>query len=99
VDDVVEANLAAADAPADACSGRAYNIAGDRSYTLLELLEELGSILGVAVNPEHTAPRAGDVRHSSADVTAAQRDLGWQPTVGLSEGLRRTVDWFALRTG
>lgn len=99
VDDVVEANLAAAKAPAEACSGRAYNIAGDRSYTLLELLEELGTILGVEVNPEHTDPRAGDVRHSSADLTAAARDLGWQPTVSLADGLRRTVEWFALRAG
>jgi UDP-glucose 4-epimerase len=99
VDDVVEANLAAAGAPGEVCSGRAYNIAGDRSYTLLELLDELGSILGVEVNPEHTNPRPGDIRHSSADVTAAARDLGWQPNVGFSDGLRRTVDWFALRAG
>ena len=99
VDDVVEANLAAAEAPAEACSGRAYNIAGDRSHTLLDLLEELGSILGVEVNSEHTGPRAGDIRHSSADVTAAARDLGWRPTVSFSDGLRRTVDWFALRAG
>jgi UDP-glucose 4-epimerase len=97
VDDVVEANLAAFEAPAEACSGRAYNIAGSRSCTLLDLLEELAVILGVEVDPQHTAPRAGDVRHSSADLTAAARDLGWQPTVGLAEGLRRTVDWFTLR--
>jgi nucleoside-diphosphate-sugar epimerase len=99
VDDVVQANLAAVDAPSETCSGRAYNIAGDRSYTLLELLEELGSILGVEAIAEHTGPRPGDIRHSSADVTAAARDLGWRPTVSFSEGLRRTVDWFALRAG
>lgn len=99
VDDVVEANLAAATTPAESCTGRAYNIAGDHSYTLLELLEELGTILGVEVDPEHTAPRAGDVRHSSADLTAARRDLGWHPTVSLADGLRRTVDWFAVRSG
>src|SRR5205823_13453070 len=94
VDDVVEANLAAAAAPAEACTGKAYNIAGSQSYTLLELLDELGKILGVDVNPEHTAPRAGDVRHSSARLTAAARDLDWQPTVTLADGLRRTVNWF-----
>jgi UDP-glucose 4-epimerase len=99
VDDVVEANLAAAEAPAESCSGKAYNIAGRSSSTLLELLDELGAILGVEVDPEHTSLRAGDVRHSSADLTAAARDLGWQPTVSLADGLRRTVDWFALRTG
>jgi nucleoside-diphosphate-sugar epimerase len=99
IDDVVAANLAAAEAPAEACSGKVYNIAGSSVHTLLQLLDELGSILGVEVDPEHTAPRAGDIRHSSADVTAAARDLGWKPTVVLADGLRRTVDWFAARTG
>jgi UDP-N-acetylglucosamine/UDP-N-acetyl-alpha-D-glucosaminouronate 4-epimerase len=97
VDDVVAANLAAVAAPAESCSGKAYNIAGDTSYTLLELLAEIAVILGVEAEPEHTAPRAGDVRHSSADLSAAARDLGWHPTVSLPDGLRRTVDWFALR--
>jgi UDP-glucose 4-epimerase len=97
VDDVVEANLAAAAAGAEDCSGKAYNVAGSASYTLLELLAELAAILGIEVDPEHTAPRAGDVRHSSADLTAAARDLGWRPTVSLPDGLRRTADWFALR--
>jgi nucleoside-diphosphate-sugar epimerase len=99
IDDVVAANLAAAIAPAEACSGKAYNIAGSSVCTLLELLDELGAILGVKIDPEHTAPRAGDVRHSSAALTAAASDLGWQPKVSLTEGLRRTVDWFALRAG
>ncbi|MEA2686954.1 MAG: UDP-glucose 4-epimerase [Actinomycetota bacterium] len=97
IDDVVEANLAAAAAPARACSGKAYNIAGSHSYTLIQLLEEVGSILGVKVDPEHTDPRAGDIRHSSADLTAAAHDLGWAPTIDISDGLRRTVDWFAGR--
>ena len=97
VDDVVAANLAAARAAAEVCSGKAYNVAGETSYTLLQLLGELGEIFGVETDPEHTAPRAGDVRHSAADLTAAARDLGWQPTVSLGDGLRRTVDWFAVR--
>jgi UDP-N-acetylglucosamine/UDP-N-acetyl-alpha-D-glucosaminouronate 4-epimerase len=99
IDDVVVANLAAATAPAEKCSGGAYNIAGNTSYTLLQLLDELGAILGVAVDPEFTAPRAGDIRHSSADLTAAARDLGWAPSVTLPDGLLRTVDWFAGRSG
>ena len=99
IDDVVAANLAAATAPADVCSGKAYNIAGSTTHTLLELLDELGAILDVEVDPEHTAPRAGDIRHSSADLTAAARDLGWQPQVDLTDGLRRTVAWFAARSG
>jgi UDP-glucose 4-epimerase len=98
VDDVVSANLAAANAAADVCSGKVYNIAGEATYTVLELLEELGAILGGQVDPEHTDPRPGDIRHSSADVNAASQDLGWRAMVGLTEGLRRTVDWFATRT-
>ena len=99
IDDVVAANLAAATAPAEACSGKAYNIAGNRRSTLLELLDELGAILGVKVDPEHTEARAGDIRHSFADITAAGRDLGWEPKVDLTDGLRRTVEWFAGRDG
>jgi UDP-glucose 4-epimerase len=99
IDDVVAANIAAAEALAGACSGKAYNIAGSSTHSLLELLDELGAILGVDVDAEHTSPRAGDIRHSSADITAAARDLGWQPTVGFADGLRRTVDWFAAPAG
>jgi len=98
IDDVVAANLAAATAPAEACSGKAYNIAGSSVHTLLELLDELGAILGVEVDPEHTDPRAGDIRHSSAALTAAARDLGWQPQVELADGLHRTVGWFTARS-
>src|SRR5437763_12700907 len=97
IDAVVAANLAAATASAEACSGRAYNIGGNRRSTLLELLDELGAILGVEVEPEHTDPRPGDIRHSFADISAADRDLGWEPKVSLAEGLRRTADWFGLR--
>jgi UDP-glucose 4-epimerase len=93
VADVVSALLAAATAPQ--ASGRAYNIAGDRTATLLELLEELGGLLGVTPRWTHTDPRPGDIRNSQADVSAAARDLGWRPAVPLSEGLARTVAWFA----
>jgi UDP-glucose 4-epimerase len=96
ISDVVAANLAAALAPAAACAGRAYNIAGGKSASLLDLLEILGGLLGAEPHPQFVAPRAGDVKHSRADTTAAARDLGFHAGVGLDEGLRRTVDW--LRT-
>jgi UDP-glucose 4-epimerase len=92
IDDVVAANLAAAGAPADAASGNAYNIACGDEHSLVELLQHLNEILGVDIESEHTEPRAGDVRHSCADATAAQRDLGWLPKVAFREGLVRTVD-------
>jgi UDP-glucose 4-epimerase len=99
VDDVVAANLAAAAAPAEVCAGKVYNIGGGSTCTLLQLLEELGAIVGVDVDPEHSPPRAGDVRHSWAAIDAVARDLGWAPKVSLPDGLRRTVDWFASRPG
>ena len=94
VSDVVAANLAAATAPADACAGKAYNIAGGSERSLLEMLEILNEILGTSIDPIHVDPRPGDVRHSFADTSAARDDLGWQPTLDFAEGLRRTVAWF-----
>jgi UDP-glucose 4-epimerase len=91
---VVAANIAAATAPAERCSGKVYNIAGGSERSLLELLEILQEILGTAIAPTHTEARAGDVRHSFADTSAAAADLGWTPTLDFAEGLRRTVDWF-----
>jgi UDP-glucose 4-epimerase len=97
IDDAVAANVAAAAAPASACSGKAYNIAGGHRYSLLDLLEILGRLQGVVVQPEFTDPRAGDVRHSEADIGGAARDLGYHPSVGFESGLRTTVDWFNQR--
>jgi nucleoside-diphosphate-sugar epimerase len=53
--------------------------------------------MGVRPEPVHTDPRPGDVRHTQADLSAAERDLGHRPAVGFEEGLRRTVAWFASR--
>jgi UDP-glucose 4-epimerase len=97
VDDVVAANLAAASAPASRCSGRVYNIAGGRQYSLLDLLDTLGSLMGTDPDPEFTAPRPGDVRHSCADISAAEQDLGWTCPTELSTGLERTLGWFAQK--
>ena len=94
VSDVVEANWAAASAPADVVSGKIYNIAGGRSHSVLDVLQALQSIMGTTTTPEFTDPRAGDVRDSLADITAAQRDLGFKPIHGLEEGLQLTVESF-----
>jgi nucleoside-diphosphate-sugar epimerase len=91
VSDAVRANLRAAEA-APQCSGRVYNVAGDRAHTLLEVLAILEDTLEVRIAPVHTAPRVGDVRHSLADLTAAKRDLDYKPTVGLHHGLRLTAE-------
>jgi UDP-glucose 4-epimerase len=97
IDDVVAANLAAASSPADQCSGRAYNIAGGGAFSLLEILHEMATLLGTEYTPEFTDPRPGDVRHTRADIAAAERELGHHPAVSLRDGLKRTVEWFEHR--
>jgi len=93
IDNAVQANLKACDAPASA-AGLAYNVACGASATLLQVLALIGSILGKPVKPVHEAPRAGDVKHSLASIDLAKRHLAFEPTVGLEEGLRRTVAAF-----
>ncbi len=93
VSDVVHANLLAGTAPS--CSGRAYNIAGGQAASLLDLLDALGTIIGVTPDPVFSDPRSGDIRHSCADASAARTDLGFVCDVAFEEGLRRTVEWFA----
>lgn len=96
VDDVVAATVAAASAPLPV-PGSAYNVGAGRPYTLLELLEVLGSLTGVAPDPVHEDARPGDVACTHADSTAAARDLGFRPSVRLEEGLARTIQWFRAR--
>jgi UDP-glucose 4-epimerase len=93
ISDVVAANLAAAHAPAEQCAGRVYNVAVGASSTLLDILDVLGNLVGVEPRPQFVDSRAGDVRHSQADATAAARDLGFHAEVPLTDGLRQTVDW------
>ena len=93
------ANLAEAQAPAEICSGNAYNIAGGASYTLLDLLALLEPICDTQITPIHADPRSGDVRHSEADIRRAEKDLGYEPEVTIQEGLRHTVKWLASKAG
>ena len=65
--------------------------------SLLDLLDNLATVLGVLADPNFTAPRAGDVKHTRADCSAASRDLGFTARVPFDEGLRRTVEWFEHR--
>jgi UDP-glucose 4-epimerase len=98
IDDVVAANIAASTAPAENCSGNAYNIAGGGAHSLIDLLRILGDIMGRTATPVHTAPRPGDVRHTCADISAAAADLGHTPKVDFEEGLSRTVAWMTATT-
>lgn len=98
VDDVVEANLAAARAPAEDVTGKVFNIARGGSHSLIDLLETLSRLLGVVVAPVHIEGRVGDVRHSQADVRAAQARLGFTARVSFEEGIGRTLAWVRSRS-
>ena len=90
VANVVRANLAACDAR-DAALGEAFNIGcGDR-LSINALWGRVRAIAGGTAAPRHEPPRAGDVRDSLASVSRAHELLGWTPTIGLDEGLRRTL--------
>jgi UDP-glucose 4-epimerase len=97
IDDVIDANLAAATAPGGACAGNVYNVAGGDETSLLELLDVIARILDVRAAPRFTEPRAGDVRRSRGDAGAAARDLGFVCRIPLEDGLRRTIEWIASR--
>jgi UDP-glucose 4-epimerase len=95
VDNVVRANLLAAFGPGERVSGHVVNVgAGDRT-SLMRLLELIGDVAGTRVAVEHGPPREGDVRDSLAGLERARRVLGYEPSVPLAEGLRRTWAWFA----
>jgi nucleoside-diphosphate-sugar epimerase len=90
VGNVVEANLAALARPG--ISGRVYNIACGERTTLNELATILRQETGAAAAAVHGPPRAGEVRHSLADISLARRELGYEPAISLTEGLRRTIE-------
>ena len=92
VENVVNANVAAIDA--DGVGGRVYNIACGAAITLNEIAAKLRDEIGAEVEPTHGPDRLGDVRHSRADIAAAQADLGYSPTVTLVDGIHLTVDYY-----
>ena len=94
VADAVRANLLAG-ASERALRGESVNIACGRRSDLLSLIRLMGEILGVEPAYELAPPRAGEVKHSLADITAAGQLLGYRPLVSLEKGLRETLAYFA----
>ena len=92
VTDVVQALTHAAEAPR--ASGQVYNIGTGRGTTVLQLIDALNRQLGTNIKPRHAAARAGDVRHSRADISRARRDLDYEPSVTFEDGLNQTLRWF-----
>ncbi|NBO65463.1 MAG: SDR family oxidoreductase, partial [Acidobacteria bacterium] len=92
IENVVDANLRAAHSAL--AVGAVINVGIGQRVTLNQILAELQKIVGTALDPIMAAPRAGDVRHSLADLTRARKLLGYHPLVDLTLGLRRTVAWY-----
>jgi nucleoside-diphosphate-sugar epimerase len=93
VEDVAGLCIKASQAPSSV-SGNVYNAGNGNRYSLSETWELLQKIEGVNIPPNFGPPRAGDVRDSQADTTAAKRDLGHNPQFSFEEGLRRTLEWY-----
>ncbi len=91
VDNVVAANLLAADAAG--ANGRIFNISGGTPTSVNELAVTIGRLLGKPVERRYLPARPGDLRNSWADVSEAKSLLGFEPQVELEEGLRRTADY------
>jgi UDP-glucose 4-epimerase len=90
VDNVVDATLRAGGA--EGVSGRIFNIAAGAPASVNSVADLIGTILGKPVERRFEPPRAGDIRDSWGDVSAAREALGYEPSVALDEGLRRTAD-------
>ena len=93
VDDIVEANLRAA-AATRGVGGRAFNIGGGQSASLKQIVEKLAEILGRPLETDNQPARAGDIKHSRADIAAAAGLLQFTPSVPLADGLARTLNWY-----
>jgi nucleoside-diphosphate-sugar epimerase len=92
VEDVVELLLKAS--AASGVSGKVFNAGNGNRYTLNQTWELLQNIEGVKLPPVYAPPRAGDVRDSQADITAAVQELGHHPRFSFDEGLRLTLEWY-----
>jgi len=98
IDNVVNANLLAAAAPAKKVSGQLMNIATGARITLNETFKILRELTGYDGEPGYAPPRSGDIRDSLADIRLAGELLGYTPSVDFREGLRRTVEWYRAGT-
>ena len=73
-----------------------YNVACGEQTSLNELFDRLKELTGNAdMRPNYGPPRAGDVKHSLADISKAENLMGYQPEILIKEGLGQTVEWFA----
>jgi nucleoside-diphosphate-sugar epimerase len=94
IDNAVEANLLACKAPAAQVGGRVFNVATGQRSTLNETFKLLQKLTSHSGSPVYGAERGGDIKHSLADISSAEKLLGYKPKVNFEDGLRQTVDWY-----
>lgn len=94
IDNVVRANLLAAEAPEERVAGRFFNCATATAVSLLDLVGEINRQTGQNLAPRHEPERLGDIRHSRADISAIRDALGFEATTSWQEGLARTLDFY-----
>lgn len=94
IDNTVQANLLACTAPASQVAGMAFNVATGTRITLNETYRILQKLTGYDQDPIYGEARRGDIRHSLADIELARKSFGYEPKVGVEEGLRNTVEWY-----
>ncbi len=94
VDNAVSANLLACQAPDAVATGRVFNVGTGKAHTLNEVYATIAGQLGFSRKPLYGPERAGDIKHSLADISRARQELGYEPKAHFQEGLRKTVDWY-----
>src|SRR5579872_972558 len=94
IQNAVDANLLAIKAPASQAAGQMFNVATGKRADLNQAFQLLKKIIGYNGEVKYAASRSGDVKHSLADLSRAEKNLGYHPAVEFEEGLRRTVDWY-----
>ncbi len=95
IENVIEANLKACLASSDA-AGEAYNVAyGGREY-LIDIYYGLTSALGLNIEPKFGPDRAGDIKHSNADISKAREKLGYDPDWSFEKGIAAAIEWYKV---
>ena len=94
IDNAVNANLLACKAPAADVAGKVFNVATGRRVDLNETFKILKQLIGFPGEAKYGPERAGDVKHSLADMTRAEKHLGYKPSVSFEDGLRLTINWY-----
>jgi UDP-glucose 4-epimerase len=94
IDNAVEANLLACKAPAQDVAAKVFNVATGRRVSLNETFKLLQKLTSYSGSPIYGAERGGDIKHSLADISAAEEHLGYKPGVNFEDGLLKTVEWY-----